>query len=44
LVIDFKFEKRKVLEDEDYRIHGNSGDQWSDFLGYAIFKKLFETP
>ncbi|KAJ8444487.1 hypothetical protein Cgig2_024051 [Carnegiea gigantea] len=44
LAIDFKSEKRKELEDEGYRIQGNSGDQWSDLLGYAISQRSFKLP
>ncbi|XP_021723506.1 acid phosphatase 1-like [Chenopodium quinoa] len=42
--IDYKSENRKKLEDEGYRIHGNSGDQWSDLLGYAISQRSFKYP
>lgn len=43
--LDFKSGKRKELEDEGYRIHGNSGDQWSDLLGYySIATRSFKLP
>ncbi|XP_021730043.1 acid phosphatase 1-like [Chenopodium quinoa] len=42
--IDYKSENRTKLEDEGYRIHGNSGDQWSDLLGCAIAQRSFKYP
>lgn len=44
LAIDYKSERRKQLEDEGYRIHGNCGDQWSDLLGYSIAHRSFKVP
>ncbi|XP_042488003.1 acid phosphatase 1-like [Macadamia integrifolia] len=40
----YKSGKRKELKDEGYRIHGSSGDQWSDLLGKAIAKRSFKLP
>ncbi|KAL8498337.1 hypothetical protein ACS0TY_021597 [Phlomoides rotata] len=40
----YKSEKRKEIEDEGYIIHGNSGDQWSDLMGYAVAKRSFKLP
>lgn len=40
----YKSKKRKELEDEGYRIHGSSGDQWSDLIGYAVAKRSFKLP
>ncbi|XP_022882510.1 acid phosphatase 1-like [Olea europaea var. sylvestris] len=40
----YKSERRKHLEDEGYIIHGNSGDQWSDLLGFAVAKRSFKLP
>ncbi|KAL8152970.1 hypothetical protein V2J09_010730 [Rumex salicifolius] len=40
----YKSEKRRELEAEGYRIHGNSGDQWSDLLGYAVAERSFKLP
>ncbi|CAI9782570.1 unnamed protein product [Fraxinus pennsylvanica] len=40
----YKSERRKHLEDKGYRIHGNSGDQWSDLTGFAIAKRSFKLP
>lgn len=40
----YKSEKRKEIEDEGYVIHGNSGDQWSDLMGYAVAKRSFKLP
>jgi len=40
----YKSERRKHLEDEGYKIHGNSGDQWSDLTGFAVAKRSFKLP
>ncbi|KAF8407112.1 hypothetical protein HHK36_006237 [Tetracentron sinense] len=40
----YKSEKRMEMEAEGYRIHGNSGDQWSDLLGSALAKRSFKLP
>lgn len=40
----YKSKKRQELEDEGYRIHGSSGDQWSDLLGSAIADRSFKLP
>ncbi|KAK6126819.1 hypothetical protein DH2020_039437 [Rehmannia glutinosa] len=40
----YKSEKRKEIEDEGYIIRGNSGDQWSDLLGFAVAKRSFKLP
>ncbi|XP_021894859.1 acid phosphatase 1 [Carica papaya] len=40
----FKSERRLDLINESYRIHGNSGDQWSDLLGYAVASRSFKLP
>ncbi|CAI0426176.1 unnamed protein product [Linum tenue] len=40
----YKSEKRQELVDQGYRIHGNSGDQWSDLLGYAMAVRSFKYP
>jgi len=42
--IVYKSEKRSELEDEGYRIHGSSGDQWSDLLGFAVATRSFKLP
>lgn len=44
LATQYKSEKRKELEDEGYRIRGNSGDQWSDLTGFAIARRSFKLP
>lgn len=44
LATQYKSEKRKELEDEGYRIHGSSGDQWSDLNGFAVAKRSFKLP
>uniref|UniRef100_J3MB40 Acid phosphatase n=1 Tax=Oryza brachyantha TaxID=4533 RepID=J3MB40_ORYBR len=40
----YKSEKRKEMEEEGYRILGNSGDQWSDLLGYSTSARSFKLP
>ncbi|XP_038698217.1 acid phosphatase 1 [Tripterygium wilfordii] len=40
----YKSQKRKQLVDDGYRIRGNSGDQWSDLLGFAVAKRSFKLP
>lgn len=40
----YKSERRKGLKEEGYRIHGSSGDQWSDLLGFAEAKRSFKHP
>ncbi|XP_030530173.1 acid phosphatase 1-like [Rhodamnia argentea] len=42
--IVYKSEKRSELESQGYTIHGCSGDQWSDLLGFAIAKRSFKLP
>ncbi|WCJ42587.1 HAD superfamily subfamily IIIB acid phosphatase [Euphorbia peplus] len=42
--VDYKSEKRQELIDEGYIIHGSSGDQWSDLLGYAVAERSFKVP
>ncbi|XP_042399325.1 acid phosphatase 1-like [Zingiber officinale] len=40
----YKSERRAALEAEGFRIHGNSGDQWSDLLGWATSTRSFKLP
>ncbi|XP_072985943.1 acid phosphatase 1-like [Typha latifolia] len=40
----YKAEKRAMLEAQGYRIHGNSGDQWSDLLGLPMAIRSFKLP
>ncbi|XP_042515066.1 acid phosphatase 1-like [Macadamia integrifolia] len=40
----YKSEKRNEMVKEGYRILGNSGDQWSDLLGYSISNRSFKLP
>ncbi|KAK6944890.1 Acid phosphatase, class B-like [Dillenia turbinata] len=44
LAVSYKSGKRKELEDEGYRVHGSSGDQWSDLMGFATAKRSFKLP
>ncbi|XP_022945991.1 acid phosphatase 1-like isoform X1 [Cucurbita moschata] len=40
----YKSEKRDELVKQGYRIQGNSGDQWSDLMGFALAKRSFKLP
>jgi len=40
----YKSEKRRKIEQDGFRIRGNSGDQWSDVLGYSIGDRTFKLP
>ena len=40
----YKSEKRSEMENEGFRIIGNSGDQWSDLLGTSISIRSFKLP
>lgn len=40
----YKSERRQELVEEGYRLHGNSGDQWSDLLGSSIAYRSFKLP
>lgn len=40
----YKSEKRLELINQGYRIHGSSGDQWSDLLGFAVARRSFKLP
>ncbi|KAF8732794.1 hypothetical protein HU200_015133 [Digitaria exilis] len=40
----YKSEKRREMEEEGYRILGNSGDQWSDLLGSSMSVRSFKLP
>ena len=40
----YKSEKRLELVNEGYRIHGSSGDQWSDLQGFAVAVRSFKLP
>lgn len=42
--VEYKSEKRAMLESEGYTIHGNSGDQWSDLFGSPTAKRSFKLP
>ncbi|KAH7512954.1 hypothetical protein FEM48_Zijuj12G0145200 [Ziziphus jujuba var. spinosa] len=42
--IVYKSEKRLELINEGYKIHGSSGDQWSDLLGFALAQRSFKLP
>ncbi|KAL5178548.1 Acid phosphatase 1 [Glycine soja] len=38
------WERLILRQTEGYRIHGNSGDQWSDLGGYAVAARSFKLP
>ncbi|XP_042509665.1 acid phosphatase 1-like [Macadamia integrifolia] len=40
----YKSERRSEMVKEGYRILGNSGDQWSDLLGYTMSIRSFKLP
>lgn len=40
----FKSEKRREMENDGFRILGNSGDQWSDLLGNPMSARSFKLP
>ncbi|KAK8938547.1 Acid phosphatase 1 [Platanthera zijinensis] len=40
----YKSEKRAELAAEGYRIHGSSGDQWSDLMGEPMANRSFKVP
>jgi hypothetical protein len=40
----YKSEKRKAVEEEGYRILGNSGDQWSELLAWYMSTRSFKFP
>ncbi|KAJ4957526.1 hypothetical protein NE237_024637 [Protea cynaroides] len=44
LAVVYKSERRKELQLGGYRIHGCSGDQWSDLMGDPMAKRLFKLP
>ncbi|XP_051152328.1 acid phosphatase 1-like [Andrographis paniculata] len=41
---EYKSEKRKEIEQKEYVIRGNSGDQWSDLRGFAVARRSFKLP
>ncbi|GAB2265450.1 Sigma1B-adaptin [Dionaea muscipula] len=40
----YKSGKRSEIVNDGYRIVGNSGDQWSDLLGYSMSTRSFKLP
>lgn len=42
--IVYKSERRAELEEQGFRIHGSSGDQWSDLLGLPMAIRSFKLP
>ncbi|XP_039142784.1 acid phosphatase 1-like [Dioscorea cayenensis subsp. rotundata] len=42
--VAYKSEKRAELEAQGYRIHGSSGDQWSDLIGSPMASRSFKLP
>jgi len=40
----YKSEKRLKIEEDGFRIRGNSGDQWSDLTGYSVGERTFKLP
>ncbi|KAG0492990.1 hypothetical protein HPP92_006060 [Vanilla planifolia] len=44
MAMAYKSEKRAELMAQGYRIHGNSGDQWSDIMGSPMAQRSFKVP
>ncbi|XP_038891178.1 acid phosphatase 1-like [Benincasa hispida] len=40
----YKSEQRAELVKQGYTIQGNSGDQWSDLIGFVLAKRSFKLP
>ena len=40
----YKSQVRASLESEGFKIHGNSGDQWSDLTGAPMASRSFKLP
>ncbi|CAN1134142.1 Acid phosphatase 1 [Linum perenne] len=36
--------RRRLMEDEGYRIWGNVGDQWTDLIGHSLGNRTFKLP
>ncbi|KAK1610788.1 hypothetical protein QYE76_034461 [Lolium multiflorum] len=42
--VQYKSERRAVMEVEGFKILGNSGDQWSDLIGLPVSTRSFKLP
>ncbi|CAA7027499.1 unnamed protein product [Microthlaspi erraticum] len=40
----YKSERRLEMIKKGYKIHGNTGDQWSDLQGFAVADRSFKVP
>ncbi|XP_010433112.1 PREDICTED: acid phosphatase 1-like [Camelina sativa] len=40
----YKSEQRSKVVKEGYKIHGSTGDQWSDLQGFAVAARSFKVP
>ncbi|KAF8097749.1 hypothetical protein N665_0281s0014 [Sinapis alba] len=40
----YKSEQRSIMIKKGFKLHGNTGDQWSDLLGYAVADRSFKVP
>ncbi|KAF8083914.1 hypothetical protein N665_0746s0016 [Sinapis alba] len=40
----YKSEQRSKMVKRGYKLHGNTGDQWSDLLGFAVATRSFKVP
>ncbi|CAH8311518.1 unnamed protein product [Eruca vesicaria subsp. sativa] len=40
----YKSEQRSKMVKKGYKLHGNTGDQWSDLLGFAVATRSFKVP
>ncbi|KAF8083913.1 hypothetical protein N665_0746s0015 [Sinapis alba] len=42
--VKFKSEQRSRMVKKGYKLHGNTGDQWSDLQGFAVADRSFKVP
>ncbi|KAF8081887.1 hypothetical protein N665_0858s0003 [Sinapis alba] len=40
----YKSEQRSRMTKKGYRLHGNTGDQWSDLQGFSVADRSFKVP
>ncbi|KAL0710674.1 hypothetical protein Bca4012_017652 [Brassica carinata] len=42
--VKYKSEQRSRMVKKGYKLHGNTGDQWSDLQGFAVADRSFKVP
>lgn len=42
--VQYKSEQRLEMIKKGYKLHGNTGDQWSDLQGFALADRSFKVP